>query len=68
MASKKWMEYQNMTTRAKRFGGANNYQAFLTMAGVLVGAAVFKGGETVFNVFKAIRNNKLENELSKNSY
>ncbi len=53
---------------SKRFGGANNYKVFLTMAGVLVGAAVLKGGETIFNKFKSIRNNKIENELSKNSY
>ena len=68
MASKKWMEYQNMTTRAKHFGGANNYQAFLVMAGSLGGAALLKGGEFIFNKFKSIRNGKIEDELSKVTY
>lgn len=68
MASKKWMEYQNMTTRAKRFGGANNYQAFLVMAGTLGGAALLKSGEFIFNKFKSIRNGKIEDELSKVTY
>ncbi|UOC11444.1 hypothetical protein [Streptococcus equinus] len=68
MASKKWMEYQNMTTRAKHFGGANNYQAFLVMAGSLGGAALLKGGEFIFNKFKSIRNGKIEDELLKVTY
>lgn len=64
MASKKWMEYQNMTTRAKHFGGANNYQAFL----VIAGAVILKSGEFIFNKFKSIRNGKIEDELSKVTY
>lgn len=68
MASKKWMEYQNMTTIAKRFGGANNYQAFLVMAGTLGGAALLKSGEFIFNKFKSIRNGKIGDKLSKVTY
>lgn len=33
MSGKKWLEYQNMTTRAKKFGGANNYQILLIAIG-----------------------------------
>lgn len=33
MSSKKWMEYQKMTTIAKKFGGANRYQAILVLLG-----------------------------------
>ncbi|MCZ8466773.1 hypothetical protein O8I67_06805 [Streptococcus uberis] len=33
MSSKKWMEYQRMTTVAKKFGGANKYQAILVLLG-----------------------------------
>ena len=33
MSSKKWMQYQRITTIAKKFGGANRYQAMLVMLG-----------------------------------
>lgn len=49
MASKKWMEYQTMTTRAKKFGGAANYQAFLVSIGMLGGVGLLKSGEMLFN-------------------
>ena len=33
MSSKKWMQYQRITTIAKKIGGANRYQAMLVMLG-----------------------------------
>ena len=64
MASKKWMEYQNMTTRAKKFGGADNYQAFLLLAGSLAGASLV----ALYDKFKSIRIGKIEDELSNVTY
>ncbi|HEL2058093.1 TPA: hypothetical protein TY768_001269 [Streptococcus suis] len=37
MVSKKFQEYLDMTTRAKEFGGANNYQVALVVGGIAVG-------------------------------
>lgn len=69
MASKKWMEYQTMTTRAKKFGGAANYQAFLVSIGMLGGVGLLKSGEMLFNyITKRKENKKKAIELSEKIY
>lgn len=60
MSGKKWLEYQNMTTRAKKFGGANNYQIFLIVIGSL---------STIgFHSAKKWYNNYLSSKKSKKLY
>lgn len=62
MASKKWLEYQNMTTRAKQFGGADNYQLALLAGGYVmfrVGEFAFKKLFHKFRTVKEQRENRL---------
>lgn len=64
MASNKWKKYQNMTTRAKKFGGADNYQAFLIFSGLLGGVTL----KSLCDKFKSKRNGKIEDKLLNVTY
>ena len=47
MSGKKWSEYQNMTTHAKKFGGANNYQALLIALGSVSTLGILGIGQAI---------------------
>lgn len=59
MSSKKWLEYQNMTTRAKKFGGANNYQIFLIAIGSLSTIGFHRVKKWYNNYFSSKKSKKL---------
>jgi hypothetical protein len=65
MSSKKWMQYQRITTIAKKFGGANRYQAMLVMlgsVGTLTVGKLIPFGKKIINK-KKLPKEKITNDL-----